>query len=284
LSIVALIYGDRDYIRNWLGGEAVSFAIVEAAGASYLPWYQAGYVPIVTNDSYIGGVVRRFGNVSFSRIYDAGHLIPAYQPETTFTVFSRIIQGTDIGMGSTVDLSSYGSAGDMNATYTNSVPQMEKPTCFLRFVNATCNQDQKNMLANHGAVITNGALYEERFEWNAPATNITLVTGGPSTASSSIVTWTSTSRVTKLTVDKSGNEHSIKTDQTRASGLPTGAFTATTVPLASGRSQKAKGGAALKARGPLSLSSMQPTLSLFIAAMFICYLGEPGFGFVKSWI
>ncbi|KAI4264676.1 MAG: hypothetical protein L6R35_007288, partial [Caloplaca aegaea] len=90
---VALVYGDRDYICNWLGGEAVSFSIATQSPA-YAPFYSAGYADIVVNSSYVGGAVRQYGNLSFSRIYNAGHLIPAYQPETAFTVFTRIIMGT----------------------------------------------------------------------------------------------------------------------------------------------------------------------------------------------
>lgn len=48
---VALIYGDRDYVCNWMGGEAVSFAIAGAVESNYLPWYTAGYAPIVANST-----------------------------------------------------------------------------------------------------------------------------------------------------------------------------------------------------------------------------------------
>lgn len=42
---IGLIYGDRDYIRNWLGGEAISYAIAGAVQPQYAPWYSAGYAP-----------------------------------------------------------------------------------------------------------------------------------------------------------------------------------------------------------------------------------------------
>ncbi|RMD40760.1 hypothetical protein DV735_g4358, partial [Chaetothyriales sp. CBS 134920] len=180
---VALIYGDRDYICNWLGGEAVSFAIAGAAGDSYSSWYEAGYAPIVTNTSYIGGVVREFGNLSFSRVYDSGHLVPAYQPETAFTIFSRIIEGTAISLGNHVDLSSYSSSGDANATHTNeSVPAAASPTCFVRAVNETCTTDQRNMLANYDGVIINGVLYNDVGDWTAPDSSIVSQAGTPGSA------------------------------------------------------------------------------------------------------
>ncbi|RMZ76307.1 hypothetical protein DV738_g5012, partial [Chaetothyriales sp. CBS 135597] len=180
---VALIYGDRDYICNWLGGEAVSFAVAGAAGESYSPWYEAGYAPIVTNKSYIGGDVREFGNLSFSRVYDSGHLVPAYQPETAFIIFSRIIEGTGISLGNHVDLSSYGSFGAANSTHTNeAAPPAASPTCFLRAVNESCTTDQKNMLADNEGVIINGVLYNDVGNWTAPDSSIVSEAGTPGSA------------------------------------------------------------------------------------------------------
>lgn len=40
-------------------------------------------------------------------VFAAGHLIPAYQPETLFTLFTRIILGTDLSSGELVDLASF---------------------------------------------------------------------------------------------------------------------------------------------------------------------------------
>ncbi|KIV86810.1 hypothetical protein PV11_02397 [Exophiala sideris] len=237
---VALIYGDRDYICNWLGGEAVSFAIAGAAGPAYQPWYAAGYAPIVANSSYIGGVVRQYGNLSFSRIYDAGHLVPAYQPETAFTVFSRIILGDDISMGKAVNLSTYGSVGDANATYQNSAPAMASPTCFLRAVNSTCDTDQKNMLANEAGVIINGVLFQEESDWQSPDPSLVTVAGVPGTAPISMITSAPTGgSSTKLSSPGSTSVHSRTTTATGASStLPTGVYTATSIPQTSSGGQR----------------------------------------------
>ncbi|KKY16990.1 putative carboxypeptidase s1 [Phaeomoniella chlamydospora] len=172
---VALIYGDRDYVCNWLGGEAVSFAVAGAIQSDYSQWYNAGYAPIIVNDSYIGGVVREYGNLSFSRIYDAGHLVPAYQPETAFTVFTRVIEGTDISTGETVNLTSYYSQGDANATHTNSAPAMASPTCYLRAIDSTCSTAQKSALTNGEGVVINGIWYDKASDWTAPDSSGTLV-------------------------------------------------------------------------------------------------------------
>lgn len=246
---VALIYGDRDYICNWLGGEAVSFAIAGAAGPSYLPWYAAGYAPIVANNSYVGGVVREYGNLSFSRIYDAAHLVPAYQPETAFTVFSRIIEGTDISTGNPVDRSTYGSFGDSNATYQNSPPPMAEPTCFIRAVNSTCNTDRKNMLANGAGFIINGVLYDQDTDWKPPDPSVMTIAGVPGTAPISMVTSApspesapgaeptslpSTRSRGKITTGSTSTKPSTTTKLT--SSLPTGVYTATGLPPTSSSS------------------------------------------------
>ncbi|KAF3482837.1 carboxypeptidase S1 [Arthroderma uncinatum] len=169
---IALIYGDRDYLCNWMGGQAASFSIAASSSSpsSYLSGFNAaGYAPLITNDTYIGGMVRQFGNLSFTRIYDAGHLIPAYQPETLFTIFSRIIQGhTDISTGQPVDITSFGTKGDANSTATNSAPPMAKPTCYVRKVKDTCSPEQIAKLARGEGAVVNGVWYESESDWKKP--------------------------------------------------------------------------------------------------------------------
>jgi len=223
---VALIYGDRDYICNWLGGEAVSFAIAGAAGPAYAPWYSAGYAPIVTNDSYIGGVVREYGNLSFARIYDAGHLVPAYQPETAFTIFSRVIEGTGISFGLPVDMSDFSTSGDANATHTNSAPSAADPTCYLRAMNATCNTDQKNMIANRAGALINGVLYSESESWSTPPDSVSSVAGQPTVPPSGAMV----SAPASTGAASSSQSTSGRSKASTTSSIPTGVFTATMVP------------------------------------------------------
>lgn len=175
---VALIYGDRDYLCNWLGGQAVSFAIA-AKTTGYQAFQSAGYAEIVVNNSYVGGAVRQYGNLSFSRIYDAGHLIPAYQGETAFTVFTRIIMGSDISLGEPADLSTYSSNGTANATETAKAPDQLAPTCWVRNIDSTCFEDQKVMLRQGHGVIINGVLYSESDDWKTPVSSISIVAGYP---------------------------------------------------------------------------------------------------------
>jgi hypothetical protein len=98
----------------------------------------AGYAYIVVHDSYIGSHVRQYGNISFSRIFDAGHTVPFYQPETAFRVFTRIIQGDDISMGYNVNLSTYRTEGIPDSmVHKNKIPQIPASVCWTRDL-STC--------------------------------------------------------------------------------------------------------------------------------------------------
>ena len=192
---VALIYGDADYICNWYGGQAVSFAIanllpeyppVTAAvpGMSAPPPYasgfaSAGYAEIVVNSTYVGGAVRQYGNLSFSRIYESGHFIPYFQPETAFTVFTRIIEGTDISTGEGIDLSNYGSTGPANATYTNTTPYTPTQTCWVRAWNQSCNLDDTNAMLAGTGVVSNGIFYKDDGDTTSGLPSSSVAAGVP---------------------------------------------------------------------------------------------------------
>lgn len=210
---VALLYGDADYICNWYGGEAVSLAVaqllpdypsqgpVAPASPAYAHGFPAaGYADIVVNSTYIGGAVRQFGNLSFSRIYDSGHTIPFYQPETAFTVFTRVILGTDISTGETVDLSTFGSTGPANATYSNSVGPTPSPTCWVRAWNATCSSDDLSILeAGHGVVV-DGVFYQESSSVVLPSSSVLAgVPGQPIATNKSGVSVSASQKTAPLT-------------------------------------------------------------------------------------
>ena len=224
---VALIYGDRDYACNWLGGEAVSFSVAGALQPDYAQWYNAGYAPIIVNSTYIGGVVREFGNLSFSRIYDAGHLVPAYQPETAFTVFTRVIEGTSVSTGESMNLTSYFTEGDSNSTHTNSAPSMASPTCYLRAVESTCATSQAAALVDGQGVIINGVWYSNSAAWSHPASSMSKLAGHPGTpASIAMTSVPATSSSTSNGSKTSGNTGSSSTEKP----LPTGVYVATATP------------------------------------------------------
>jgi carboxypeptidase C (cathepsin A) len=66
---VALVYGDRDFGCNWIGGEKVSTAVDYSMSEKFKA---AGYMPMLSTVG-VGGQVRQYGNFSFSRVYQAGH-------------------------------------------------------------------------------------------------------------------------------------------------------------------------------------------------------------------
>lgn len=182
---VALIYGDRDYICNWLGGEAIANAIAQQSPEAYGARYEeAGHAPIIINDSYIGGVVRQYGNLSFSRIYQAGHAVPAYQPETAFQVFARIVMGTSVSTGDKADLASYMTEGDATADeHKADLPDSPKPTCWVRNKDS-CSKEQVEMMRDGDGTVINGVLYASYSEWPL-ATGAATSASTTSTASAS---------------------------------------------------------------------------------------------------
>lgn len=200
---VALIYGDADYICNWFGGQAVAFAIANAlpsfpyatsVGAtgegqpsSYASGFaQAGFADIVVNDSYVGGAVRQYGNLSFSRVYDAGHFVPYYQPETAFQIFARVIFGNDLSTAADVDLSTFVSNGTANATYTNSVPDAPESTCWVRNWNSSCDQDDTDAMRKGKGLVQNGIYYQDASSVVLPSTSVAAgIPGSPMTTPTS---------------------------------------------------------------------------------------------------
>jgi carboxypeptidase C (cathepsin A) len=189
---VGFMYGDRDYICNWYGGEAVSLAVAAATSPDYaIRFPAAGYAPIITNDSYIGGDVRQYGNLSFSRIYDAGHAAPAYQPETSFEIFARIMKGTSVSTGAEIDLSSYNTTGPLNSTHTNTLPKSPAPTCWVRNIPETCTIDQKNKIIEQEGMVINGIHYDSAPAQSSPAESQTprkVTSGGVVVTSTTVVT------------------------------------------------------------------------------------------------
>ncbi|KAK3343060.1 Alpha/Beta hydrolase protein [Neurospora tetraspora] len=173
---IGLVYGDRDYICNWMGGEAASLAIADAMKdldpKSPYPtkFPQAGYANIQTNGrgEVVGGVVRQFGNLSFSRIYQAGHYVPAYQPETAFRVFERIIGGNRaVSNGARVNLrDDFATQGPKKADKMLKPPKEVTAKCFLRNLGATCTQEQVMAILKGEGVVINGVWYKERKDWS----------------------------------------------------------------------------------------------------------------------
>ena len=109
---VAMMYGDRDYACNWVGGEAASLKVPWDHQADF---ENAGYTPLVVSPLQSGGLTRQHGNLSFTRVYQAGHMVPSYQPEAAYKIFMRAITGRDIATG-TIDLQDFASSHGIEHT------------------------------------------------------------------------------------------------------------------------------------------------------------------------
>ncbi|KAB5522165.1 carboxypeptidase C [Coniochaeta sp. 2T2.1] len=125
---VHMMYGDRDYGCNWVGGEKASLAV---------PWKdaerfaKAGYMPLVAGDT-VAGMTRQVGRYSFTRVFQAGHEVPSYQPEAAYEIFRRATLGLDIPSGSTVVDDEYATEGPRSTWHIkNAVPEMPKPKCYI---------------------------------------------------------------------------------------------------------------------------------------------------------
>ncbi|AOA63483.1 Putative serine carboxypeptidase [Komagataella phaffii CBS 7435] len=91
-SIPVLIYaGDKDYICNWLGNQAwvneLEWNLSEEFQATPIrPWFT------LDNNDYAGNV-QTYGNFSFLRVFDAGHMVPYNQPVNALDMVVRWTHG-----------------------------------------------------------------------------------------------------------------------------------------------------------------------------------------------
>lgn len=121
---VALIYGDADYICNWFGGEALSKKLNYTHTAEFA---KTGYVPF-TVDGTEYGEVRQYGNLSFLRVYEAGHEVPYYQPLASLELFKRVLGRVDVATGTIPVTEDYATNGTAKATHTEPYVPLPKKT------------------------------------------------------------------------------------------------------------------------------------------------------------
>lgn len=159
--------GDRDFICNYMGGEEVSLAVNYSGSAAFRA---AGYEDLRVNGTYLGGQVRQHGNFSFTRIYQAGHLVPYYQPETAFALFDRTLRGVSLATGNNIQTEGdniYSTNGTANTTQTLVAPRPPQQTCFVRNL-GTCTLEEFQMIGGGMGVIINGVLYNNSDEYTGP--------------------------------------------------------------------------------------------------------------------
>jgi hypothetical protein len=114
----------------------------------------AGYADLQTNGSYVGGLVRQHGNVSFSRVFQAGHAVAAYQPETVYRILERAIFGKDVATGKVDVGSNYSSTGPVSSWgHTEELPDSPPSVCYLYGIQGTCTLEEVEALVNGTAVV-----------------------------------------------------------------------------------------------------------------------------------
>jgi len=80
--------GDADWICNWFGGLAVANAITYSGSSTFNSKAVTNY----TVSGVAGGTFKTVGNLSWLRVFGAGHEVPYYQPEVALQVFKQTMQ------------------------------------------------------------------------------------------------------------------------------------------------------------------------------------------------
>jgi len=111
---VALMFGDADYVCNWYGGQDVSLAVNYTGSENF---HNSGYVPLAVDGKRYGDT-READNFSFTRLFDAGHDAPFYQPKAALAVFNRTIHGWDVATGTEAVHAGFATVGDKESTYS----------------------------------------------------------------------------------------------------------------------------------------------------------------------
>ncbi|KAH9217656.1 putative lysosomal protective protein precursor [Leptodontidium sp. 2 PMI_412] len=146
---VHMVYGDRDYACNWLGGETASLAIKYSRSEDFK---KAGYAPILGSEG-VGGFVRQFGNFSFSRVFQAGHEVPWYQPEVSYNIFMRAMFNKDIATGLLPVFDELSTIGPSSSFHVkNAVPEAPEPKCYI-LSPGTCTFEQYAGLKDGTAIV-----------------------------------------------------------------------------------------------------------------------------------
>ncbi|THZ81664.1 alpha/beta-hydrolase [Aureobasidium pullulans] len=151
---LALVFGDRDTRCNWLSGETVANTIDWKGKSAYAA---AGYQETQTNSTYIGGLTKQFQSLSFTRVFQAGHAVGFFQPQTVFEIFERSsVWSTDVATGKQKIRSNgmYGTKGESSAwSHFDVLPEVPEPVCDIWDVGTSCSEGQIEALVEGTAVI-----------------------------------------------------------------------------------------------------------------------------------
>ena len=77
--------GDADWICNWFGNLAAANAVSYSGASAFASKALAPYTVQGTQ----GGTFKTVDNLSFLRVFGAGHEVPYYQPALALQVFNQ---------------------------------------------------------------------------------------------------------------------------------------------------------------------------------------------------
>ena len=100
--------------------------------------------------------MRQLGNLSFSRVYQAGHMVPAYQSETAYRIFTRAMFDRDIATGLrplSDDLTTEGPRSTWGIK--NKVLPAPEPVCYTLDPAGRCEREVYETVMNGTAVVRN---------------------------------------------------------------------------------------------------------------------------------
>ncbi|OAQ99877.1 hypothetical protein LLEC1_03659 [Akanthomyces lecanii] len=153
---VIMMYGDRDYRCPWNGAEKLSLQLQWSGAEAFR---NAGYQHVKTSGCSSKGVVRQHGNLSFARIFDAGHDAQGYQPEIVSKLVSRAIAGKDLATGkhtTTGHGANYTTHGPLSSFgFKNKLPEPPAVECNLWSVPSSCTREQYEALVARTAEVEN---------------------------------------------------------------------------------------------------------------------------------
>ena len=90
-GVQVLVYsGDKDFVCNWRGGEAWTNSLnwnktEEFRNTQYLKWNLNGVTV---------GEKKKIDNLTFLRVYNAGHMVPMDQPEVALKMLEELINNS----------------------------------------------------------------------------------------------------------------------------------------------------------------------------------------------
>jgi carboxypeptidase C (cathepsin A) len=126
---VSLFYGDADWVSNWFGGEMLSLATNYTGVEEFKA---AGYESLMVDGEHRGDV-RQHAGFSFTRVFDAGHAMPFYQPEAAYALFERTIKGRDLATGDSEATPEYSTSGPANSTHSQVSEKAKRDLRSARF-------------------------------------------------------------------------------------------------------------------------------------------------------